>query len=84
TLFILFFLTRKESKENRRCANRSFLPALCLRNGFQGTRTDLLSIDLNALRANEANKRKRASTRRSAFNQIKSGLERSLKAVTEA
>jgi len=25
--FILFFLERKEPKENRRCANRSLLPA---------------------------------------------------------
>jgi hypothetical protein len=46
TLFILFFFTRKEPKENRRRANRSLLPALCLRNGFQGTLYDLLPIDL--------------------------------------
>jgi hypothetical protein len=39
-LFILFFFIRKEPKENRRCANRSLLPAFCLRSGFQGTRND--------------------------------------------
>jgi len=45
-LFILFFFIRKEPKENRRCANRSLLPAFCLRSGFQGTLNDLLPIDL--------------------------------------
>jgi len=44
-LFILFFFTRKEPKENRRCANRSLLPALCLRSAFQGTLNDTLPID---------------------------------------
>jgi hypothetical protein len=44
-MFIFFFLERKEPKENRRFANRSLLPALCLRSGFHGTRTDLLPID---------------------------------------
>ena len=54
-LFIPFFLQRNESKENRRCANRSPFPALCLQGGFQGTLNDLPSIDLNALRRAEAN-----------------------------
>jgi hypothetical protein len=44
-LCILFFLTRKEPKENRRCANRSPFPSYGLQGGFQGTRTDLLPID---------------------------------------
>ena len=44
-LFILFFFIRKEPKENRRCANRTLLPALGLRSGFQGTLNDRSPID---------------------------------------
>jgi len=40
--FFPFFLQRNETKENRRCANRSLLPAFYLRNGFQGALNDTL------------------------------------------
>ncbi|UFS62250.1 hypothetical protein LOH54_11425 [Sulfurimonas sp. HSL-3221] len=44
-LLYLFFLQRKETKENRRCANRTPFSALCLQGGFQGTLNDRSPID---------------------------------------
>jgi hypothetical protein len=39
-LLLPFFLQRNEAKENRRFANRTPFPALCLQGGFQGALND--------------------------------------------